>query len=121
MFTATVSIFYGLVNTCIVVHADIAAEVTSVSEVYVEVSFASDTDRTHNIDEVTAPVPVRVTRRFDGLPGAAPTLEVKATSGDSPYPVSVSAWQGVGDQGSAPPQVTAQGTTNQAIALVLPN
>lgn len=101
-----VILWYGENPDNLAVEVLVDAPYLSVSEIYIEATFAEDLDSGHDTVEFVAPAPwtasppakrVRVARHYYGPPGSKPHLEVKVTSGESKYDVRVLA--GTGPQG----------------------
>lgn len=118
MIISVAKMWFGLGNRVLHVSVGVDADPASVSEVYLEATFASDTDRSQDITDVDSPVRVRVTRRYTARPGEPPSLEVKATSGATSYPVVVGAAVLPDDPSVVfVPQSTAAGGTNRAVLV----
>ena len=124
---AGVVVWYGEKPDNLAVQVLVDAPAQSVSEIYIEVTFAEDQERGHDTVELVASTlwfssiskRIRVTRRYQGQIGSKPHLEVKVTSGESAYDVRVLA--GTGPQGIQldpfTPMTGANGTTGQTIII----
>lgn len=112
-------------NLAVLVAVD--ASFASVSEIYVEATFAMDQDSGHDVIEVWSSAissscrKLRVARHYSGLPGRQPRLEVKVTAGESRYAVTVQAATGpqglqLSPFGSSNPSMT-QGLSGDTLII----